>query len=72
MIPFISSSIHVIRAAIGQFALGQRPDPFVGVKFWSIRRKMLQVETWILVQEILQRPPLMSRGIIQQNNHRAM
>ena len=32
---------------------------------------MLEVETWILVQEILQGLPSMGRGIIQQNNHRA-
>ena len=61
----------MIRAAIGQFALGQRPDPFVGVELRSIGRKVLPMETRVPVQELLQGFPLVSGGIVQQNNHRA-
>src|SRR2546423_12140247 len=61
----------MVRAAIGQLALGQRPNPFVGVEFRSIGREMLQLETRVLIQKLLQRLPLMSGGIIQQNDNGA-
>ena len=43
--------IHVIGAAVSQFSLGQRPDPFVGVEFGSIGRKVLQMEARVPTQE---------------------
>jgi len=47
--------IDITRAAMGQFPFGQRPDPFIGIEFRSVRGKMLDVETWVLPQEPLQR-----------------
>ena len=60
--------IDVLGAAIGEFSLGQRPNSFIGVEFRGVGRKMLDSETRVLTEELLERFSLMGGGVIQENN----
>jgi hypothetical protein len=60
-----------MRAAVRQFSLGERPDPFIGIQFRSIGRKMLEVEAGVMIEEFLEWFALMSGGVVQQNDDRA-
>ena len=56
-------------AAIGQFPFGERPDAFIGIEFRGVGGKMLEVETRVSPQKVVERFPVVSGGIIQQNQH---
>ncbi len=62
--------IDMVRAAIGQFAFGQRPDPFVGIEFRGVGGKMFDGETGVSAEQVVERFPVVSGGIIPQNDHR--
>src|SRR5260370_563466 len=47
--------VHVAGATVGQFPFGQRPDPFIGVKLRCIRRKVLDPQATMLVQQLFDR-----------------
>ena len=51
-------------AAISEFSLGQRPNSFIGVEFWSVGRKMLDSEPRVSTEELLERFSLMGGGIV--------
>jgi hypothetical protein len=62
--------IDILGAAIREFALGQRPNSFIGVEFRGIGGKVFDGETRVLTKEFLEWFPLMGAGVIQQNNDR--
>jgi hypothetical protein len=59
--------IHIIRAAIGEFSFGERPDSFIGIEVRSVGGKMLDAEAGMLLEEGPKWLPLVSGGIIQQD-----
>jgi len=63
--------VHVAGATVGQFPFGQRPDPFIGVKLRCIRRKVLDPQATMLVQQLFDRCSFVCGGVIQHNDDRA-
>ena len=53
---------------MGQFPFGERPDSFIGIEFRGVSGKVLDVESGVLPEEVAERLPLVSRGIIQQRD----
>ena len=60
--------IDILGAAIGEFPLGQRPNSFIGVEFRGVGGKMLDAETRVLTEELMEWFPLMGGGVIQEND----
>jgi hypothetical protein len=63
--------IAIIRAAVGEFPFGERPDSFIGIEVRGVGGKMLDAKTGMLLEEVLEWLPLVSGGIVQQNDNRA-
>jgi hypothetical protein len=55
--------IDIVGTAISEFALGQRPDAFIGIEFRGIGGKVLDGETRVLTKEFLEWFPLMGAGV---------
>ena len=62
--------IHVERTAVGEFAFGERPNTFIGIELGSVSGKVLDVQTPVPTEELLERCPLVRRGVVQQNDDR--
>jgi hypothetical protein len=60
--------LDILGAAVGQFPLCQRPNAFIGVELRSVGRKMLNAETRVSGEELLERFTLMSGGVIQEDD----
>jgi hypothetical protein len=60
--------LDILGAAVGQFPLCQRPNAFIGVELRSVGRKMLNTETRVSGEELLERFTLMSGGVIQEDD----
>lgn len=58
-------------AAIGEFPFGERPDSFIGVEFRGVGGKMLDSETPVMTEELLEWFPLVGGGVIQENDEGA-
>jgi hypothetical protein len=59
---------HVERAAVGQFAFGQRPNAFVGVEFGGVSRKVLDAQARVTVEEMGEGRAVVGGGIVQQDD----
>jgi len=59
----VQQLIPIERAAVGQVALGQRPNAFVGVEFRGVSREVLDVQARVPVPELVQR----RGGIVEQD-----
>src|SRR5438046_7595932 len=57
-----------IWTAVGQFLLRQGPNTFLRVEFWTVGRKVFDVEAWVSRAEFLDRLPLMGGGVIQKHD----
>ena len=60
---------NVIGAAVSEVALGLRPDTFIGIEFWRIGGEVFDAQARVLPQQVLQRFPMVSAGVVQQGNH---
>src|SRR2546430_13596386 len=50
------------------FLLRQGPNTFLRVEFWTVGRKVFDVEAWVSRAEFLDRLPLMGGGVIQKHD----
>lgn len=60
--------VNVQRAAVGEFALRQRPNAFVGIELGRVGREVLDVQAWMPAQELCQGSTVVRGGIVQQND----
>jgi hypothetical protein len=63
--------IDVLGAAVGQVALGQAPDPLIGIQLRRVAGEMLQTQTRMLPEQLVQWLAFMRWGLVQKHNHRA-
>jgi len=59
----------ILWAAVGEAALGERPNTLVGVEGGSVRGKVLDVQARSIARERAQRFALMGLGVIEQRDH---
>lgn len=64
----IHQLVHVERAAVGEIALRQGPDPFVGVEFGGIGGKVFDVQARTSPEELAERRAGVGGGVVQQND----
>ncbi len=60
--------VHLERATVGEFSLGQRPNAFIGIELRSVSRKVLEVQARVSTQELPQRFTVVRGGVVQQDD----
>jgi hypothetical protein len=63
--------IGMIRAAVGEFSFGERPNSFVGIEVRGIGGEMLDAQAAMSLEEALERLALVRGGIVEQHNDRS-
>ena len=63
--------MHIIGTAVGQFPFGQGPHALVGIQLRRVGRKVLDLETRMATKEVGQPRPLVSLGIVEQDDERS-
>ena len=64
----VDQFVNIEWAAVGELAFGQRPHALIGIEFWRVSRKVLDVQAWMPTQELCQRSTVVGGGIVQQND----
>lgn len=64
--------IEVLGAAVGEVTLGQAPYSLVGIQLRRVAGEMLQTQTRMLPEQLIQRLAFMRWGLVQKHNHRAV
>lgn len=63
--------VGMVRAAVGEFSFGQRPDSFIGVEVRGVGGEMLDAQAGMPPKQVLEWFPLVRGGIVQQHNERS-
>jgi hypothetical protein len=58
--------VPVERTAVGEFSFGERPNAFIGIEFWSVGGKVLDVQARVSTEKRCQRFPVVGGGVVQQ------
>jgi hypothetical protein len=64
----IHQLVDVERTAVGKFSFGERPNAFIGIEVRGVSRKVLDVETRLLAEELVKRSTVVGGGVIQQDD----
>lgn len=59
----------VVRAAVGQLALGERPDVLVGIDLRRVGREVLDMESRMTPSQLTQGIALVGRGVVEDHDH---
>ncbi len=60
--------VRVERAAVGEFAFGQRPNSFLGVEVGSVGGKVLDVQARVSAEESGERWAVVGGGVVEQDD----
>ncbi len=65
----VEQFVAVIGATVGKILFGLCPDAFVGIQIRRIGRQVFQMQTRMLIENVLDGPAFVGGGIVQQDNN---